>query len=336
MYRTENFEILIPQKKVRTYGKKDLILKEGKPIARTNEDVDFFMRIEKVWADKFKKAIEKGNSLFACPQYRLSSHNELASGQIELELGPTDYRELTGTNVEAGKNPDYMEELIQRGLKKYSDKYAYFSNTLGICSVVKTSDKKIILGLRSDTVGEYPRCWHTIGGHPNPMHYQPTKADLFDSMVREITGELGVDPDEIKNLRLIGIARNNRTKKPELLFQSKVSANFYDIKERRIKDEKDEHLTFFGIESLEELIDFLNKNQKKFTFPNNHHLSKKEQAKLKPKKKPDNTLNFLVPPGESNWVMYLKHQGINVLKELPYLEKTLERTSSIRTDFRNL
>lgn len=321
MYQTQNFEILIPTKEqIRTYGRCDIILNEGSPMARSNQDVDLFMRIEQVWSEKFKEAIQKGKSLFAGPQYRLSSYGILEDGRIRLELGPTDYREFIGTNVEAGKDPEYMTALLQRGKERHNDEDAYFSNTLAVCSVVETSDGKIVVGLRSDKVAEYPRCWHTVGGHPNPVHYQPTKADLFDAMAREVTGELGIDYDEIENMRLIGLVRNSRTRKPELLFQSKIYASFEDIKERRIKSERDEHFTFFGISSIDELADFLNKNQEGFTFPNYHRLNEDEQERLKPKKHPDNTTNFFVPPGEANWLLYLKHKGVEVEKELPYVE----------------
>lgn len=321
MYKTENFQILIPNTdQIRTYGKNDLILEEGNPIARTNKDVDLFIRMETVWSEKFKEAIQKGKSLFAGPQYRLSSHNILDNKKLKLKLGPTDYREFLGTNVEAGKDLEYMQTLLKRGIERYKDEDAFFSNTLAICSVMETSDKKIIVGLRSDEVAEYPRCWHTIGGHPNPTHYQPTKTDLFDAMVREIIEELGIDHDEIENMRLTGLVRNSRTRKPELLFYSKTYADFDDIKERRIKAEKDEHFTFFGISSIDELIEFLNKNQNKFSFPEHNNLSPEEQNKIKPINQPENTTNFFVPPGEASWILYLRHKGIDVEKELSYVE----------------
>lgn len=324
MYKTENFQILIPTtNNVRTYGKKDLILEEGPPMARmarTNKDVDLYMRLEKVWSEKFKEAVQEGKSLFAGPQYRLSSYELLNDGRIKLDLGPTDYREFMGTNVEAGKDSKYMQTLLERGIERYGDKDAFFSNVLSICSVIETSDGKIIAGLRSDKVAEYPRCWHTAGGHPNPTHYQQTKTDLFDSMEREMIGELGIDNNEIENMRLLGLVRNSRTRTPELLFHSKIYVPFNDIKDRRLKSEKDEHFTFFEIDSIEELIDFLNKNQNKFIFPKNSGLIAKEQNKLKPKKHPENTTNFFVPPGEASWVLYLRHNGVDVEKELPYVE----------------
>lgn len=320
MFKTENFEILIPtSQQIRTYGKEDIVLEEGQPITRTNKDVDLFLRIETVWSEKFKKAVQKGKSLFAGPQYRLSSYEILSDGRIKLLLGPTDYREFLGTNVEAGKDVEYMKTLIERG-KNYGNEDAFFSNTLAICSVIETSDKKIIAGLRSDSVAEYPRCWHTVGGHPNPMHYQPTKADLFNAMAREVTGELGIDYNEIDNIRLTGLMKNSRTRKPELLFHSKIKADFEDVKERRIKSEKDEHFMFFGISSIEELIEFLNKNQDEFTFPGYYSLSSEEQNKIKPKTHPENTTNFFTPPGEASWVLYLKHKGVDIKKKLPYVE----------------
>ena len=320
MYKTPNFEILIPtSEQIRTYGRDDVVLGEEDRTPRSTSDVDLYMRIEKVWSEKFREALEEGKNLFAGPQYRLSSYSILDDERVFLSLGATDYREFMGTNVEAGKDPDYRDELMERGERNYDDPEAYFSNTLAICSVIETSDGKIITGLRSDDVAEYPRCWHTVGGHPNPAHYQPTKADLFDAMEREITGELGVDSGEIGNMRMIGLVRNRRTLKPELLFQSEVYAQFDDIKERRLKSEKDEHFTFFGISSPDELIYFLNQNQDEFNFPENHGLSEEEKRNMRPTERPENTTNFFVPSGEASWVLYLRHRGIDVEEELPYL-----------------
>jgi isopentenyldiphosphate isomerase len=321
MYKTDNFEILIPSdEQVITYGQNDLLLEEGPAIARTNRDVDLFLRIEKVWSEKSKETLQKGKSLFAGPQYRLCAYHVLPDERIVLELGPTDYREFIGTNVEAGKDPGYMRTLVKRGLARYRDEDAFFSNTFAICSVVKTSDAKIVAGLRSDVVAEYPRCWHTVGGHPNPTRYQLTSVDLFEAMEREVTAELGMDQSEIQDMRMMGLMRNSRTRKPELMFHTTVYPVFDDLKERRTTGEKDEHFTLVGIRSLDELVDFLNSNQRQFAFPANSGLSLDEQDTLRPAGHPENTTNFFVPPGEASWVLYLKQEGVNVEKELPHLE----------------
>lgn len=185
MYKSNNFQILIPTPgQVRKYGKDEILIEDGPAMLRTIRDADISMRIESVWARKAKIAIEKGGELLAEPKYRLVSCSESKRG-MTLELGATDYRELIGTNVEAGKDPEYMNDLIERG-KNRGDEDSFFSNALGICSVVKTSDGKIVAGLRSQSVGEYKSCWHTIAGHPDPINYPTGTPDMLDSMAKEM------------------------------------------------------------------------------------------------------------------------------------------------------
>jgi len=322
MYETANFKILAPLSgKPRAYTPDEIQIGEGDPIIRDNDNVDLFLRIERVWTEKFVNTVKKGGKMFAGPKYRLSSYHSDEKG-ITLDLGPTDYRELIGTNAEAGGDPEYMKELIERGEKEFEDSDAFFSNTLGICSAVETSDGKVLVGLRSDSVGEYPRCWHVIGGHPEPKVYQGKDIDLIDAMDREIIGELGIEYDERKSTQVLGLARNQRTRKPELLFSTQLYLTFDEIRDRR-GTEKDEHFALFGL-SHDELIDFLSANQKEFTFPEGHDLSSEDQERMAPKGKHPNTVNFFVPPGEANLVMHLACKGLTVSERtrLSYLSKT--------------
>lgn len=318
MFETDNFKIVVPtSEEFVTYSKDDVWIEDGRGMDRTNEDVDLFMRIEEVWSRKVKEAFEKGRTIFPGPLYRLSSYM-VSVGKLVLSLGPTDYREFLGTNVEAGKDPEYMKTLILRGSERSYDTDAFISNPLAICSVVETSDGKIVAGLRSDKVGEYPRCWHTVGGHPDPRHYQHKRPDMFDAMAREIESELGIDRNEIEDMRLLGLMRNTRTRKPELLFETRLSIPYNGIKARR-GTERDEHLAIFGVDSIDALIDFLNANQGNFSFPEPNNLSSAEMVNLKPSSRPQNTTSFIVPPGEANWIMYLATKDVDISKRLTYV-----------------
>lgn len=305
-----SYQILIPRDKteLRTWGPRDIIIEEGAPMTRTVEDMDIFQRIEETWSAKFRDALEKGKILFAGPQYRLSKYEILADGRMKLALGPTDYREFIGTNAEAGKDSVWLEELYSRGKTRYNDGNAFFSNALAICSVVITADEKIIIGLRSDKVAEYPRCWHTIGGHPDPKPFLPArKIDLFKAMEEEIEEELLVDKEEISSIRLSGLAENVHTLKPELVFFTQLTCSFEDLKNRRVENKADEHFRIFGTYT-EDLREFLINNQTNFSFPPGHPT----QISLIPTEKPSATSNFFVPSGEAAWDLFLMHQKINV------------------------
>jgi len=320
MYRTVNFDIdVFAGGEDKPYTREQVHVQEGKPMARTNLDVDLFQRMERVWSEKVKDAILNGKILFAGSQYRLSRY-EVGDEGVILYVGPTDYREFTGTNVEAGRDPEYMALLIEWGRERFGDENAFFSNTLAICSAVETGDGKLIVGLRSDKVAEYPQCWHTTGGHPNPKNYQNENIDMFDAMEREVCGELGLNVDEIAYMGLVGLVRNRKTRKPELLFTTKVELPYEEITNRR-GEEKDEHFRFFGVGSLDEMVEFMNNNQKVFSFPPSNDLSESEQNRLRPHVQPENTSNYFTPPGEAAWVLYLKERGVDVEEALPYLER---------------
>ena len=53
MYRTGNFEILVPsQEPIKVYHDGDIEIEEGLPMARHNQDTDIFIRIEEAWTRK--------------------------------------------------------------------------------------------------------------------------------------------------------------------------------------------------------------------------------------------------------------------------------------------
>lgn len=318
MYKTVNFEIVAPMPgdSRRVFGREAVHVREGDPVLRTHEDVDLYVKAAKEWGRVMKGAIENGRMMFAGPQYRLSEFNVDERG-ITLRLGLTDYGEFIGTNVLAGRDEGYMWEMIDRGNMVAGDPDAFFSNALAVCSSVRTADEKVVVGLRSDRVGEYPRCWHTIGGHPNPVNYANGKIDLFDAMRREVVKELGIEESHIGEERVTGLVRNTRTRKPELLFHTELNLEFDELKRLR-GPEKDEHLALFGVTNAG-LVQLLNSNQGGFEFPAGHDLTADEMERLRPKGKPDNTSNFLVPPGEASWIIYLAHHGTNILRELPYV-----------------
>jgi 8-oxo-dGTP pyrophosphatase MutT (NUDIX family) len=313
MYSTEGFGISLPKHEgaMGVYSPEDVIVESGEPMRRETSDIDLFEEMH-------RRAKDVPN----WTKFRLSGYEESPEGKLVLRLGLTDYHEFMGTNVAAGKDSVYMRQLVDRGLEKFGDPDAFFSNTLAMTSTLKTSDRRVVVGLRSDKPHEYKRCWHSIGGHPDPEHYRESEPDMFDSMAREIEGESGITRDEIVNMRLSGLMTNSLTRKPELLFIAETPLSFDELKKRR-GYEKDEHFAFFGIDADVGLIRFLKENQTEFTFPQGSGLNLEEQKELRPREMPANTTNFFVPSGEASWILYLAHQGVDVLSSLPYVRKTL-------------
>jgi hypothetical protein len=280
MYTSKMWKTIVPEENedVQLFDQSDIITVEGKPMHKTTNDFEIYDEIEKIWSNKFKDALQNGKILFAGPQYRLSNHRRFKN-KLLLELGNTDYREFLGTNV---AHPEW--------LGKYGKEY--MSNALAICSVIETSDDKIVVGKRSDKLAEYASWFHTVGGHPNPRNYHGAKdCDLFHAMRHELRGEIGLKDKEISYQRVLGLVENTGTHKPELVFITKTSMPSYDIPLRR-KSEREEHTKLMAI-SPRKLSFFLKKNT-----------------------------GNIVPPGEAGFVLYGRvRYGESWVKRLGYIKR---------------
>ncbi len=64
----------------------------------------------------------------------------------------------------------------------------------------------------------------TGGGHIDPdLHQTLSVPDPFRAISAEICAEFGIEPDELIDLRLLGLARHRPGDKPELLFRTRSS-----------------------------------------------------------------------------------------------------------------
>lgn len=311
MYKTDSVEILIPEKhhQIKCYGPEEVLVNEdGQGIASTLKATDLSTRIEEIWDKKYKEAIRTGKNLFPGALYRLvnckatnpflsscrilhrlNSFGITGDNKLYLTLGPTNYREHMGTNVEARLDSGYMQELIDRGIELFKDKDAFFANALGITSITETSDGIILMGLRSEAVAEYPLHWQPPAGHPKVGY------DLFYGMKDEIVKETGITIEEIRSIHALGIIRNIATRKPDMVFYTKLNVPFEGIVERTKKaEEAFEHKKFCGVPSIaEEIMRFL-------------------------------TLKPLAPAGEGALILYLMNDGVDVEKELPQIIRKIK------------
>jgi hypothetical protein len=159
------------------------------------------------WARRSDLAAARGQSLFPGPLARLNEWHADA-GSLSLSFGPTDYRELVGTNL---SHPELGDDFL--------------SNGAGCCSMIRASDAKCIFVRRSARVFEYPGRIHLIGGSIEPRHERgETHIDPFAAIVDEIVEELEIESGLIRGVTCLGLGRDGTTRKPEVLFRAESDA----------------------------------------------------------------------------------------------------------------
>ena len=125
---------------------------------------------------------------------------------LHMTLAPTCYRDFFGTNVH---NAGQSTRINQKS----------FADPLGISATVITRDGYIALGRRSQRVACHEGYLHTFGGMLEPRDRRKDGSfDLFGGIARELSEELGVQPDDIADSVIIGLVRDRRLQQPELLF----------------------------------------------------------------------------------------------------------------------
>ncbi|KAF1327356.1 hypothetical protein FI667_g7604, partial [Globisporangium splendens] len=190
--------------------------------------------IDTVWRE-YK---ERSPRLFNATKFRLQSYQEIASGGdghaspsnaqtklLTLEWGITDYKTYLGTCCSTN-----VTQLLADGKKLTAngDEFAFVSRKVGVAAVVETSDGKIALIKRSNSVGVYQDMFDTPGGHPEPSHIGLTAdvlealqcdgkraergamesaavQEFFTSIVNEVHEEINLSDDQIRPPLLLGV-----------------------------------------------------------------------------------------------------------------------------------
>lgn len=186
--------------------------------------------IAEAWDERSRLATERGQILFPGPMCRFTGWS-IQDGTLLLAFGRTDYRELVGTNI-------LHPEIAAR----FGDDY--LSNGTGVCTVVETSDGVLIAHRRSGRVFEYPGLIDVCGGALEPIEDgDGLIVDPFESIAREIEEELAIPRAAIAEITCLGVARDGRTLKPEVLMRTRLS-----IPAERVPALDDvEHLTRFMV-----------------------------------------------------------------------------------------
>ena len=172
-------------------------------------------QIDTIWRERVKS----NPCLFDGIKFRFAGVRK--GIQVALDLGITSYKSFLGTNC-AGN----WHELDPTCL----------ASPLGNAAIVETTDNKVVLLKRSQSVGECPDTIVCPGGHPEPEMVginsmkeweemslssdwnQRICHELFDAMVREVVEETGIPRSKLGAAKCIGFTERIVNKRPDIIF----------------------------------------------------------------------------------------------------------------------
>lgn len=185
--------------------------------------------IEREWTRRKADADLRGAVMFNGELARYVSH-EIRGGALTLTLGPTCYRDFTGTNL-------YHAD--------FADKYSWdhLANPVGTTATIITADGFLALGRRSDRVAFHAGYLHTVGGALEAADRRPDgTVDVAGSVLRELDEELGLREADIRSLVCVGMIRDHEIRQPELLFEAEIALTRDELLARAATaDGRDEH-----------------------------------------------------------------------------------------------
>lgn len=147
-------------------------------------------------------------------------HFEYRDSVLHIYYCESDYKAYYGTNI---KNSNTLSE--QKDL-------AY---ALAVCTIVESSDGKIIVGKRGGHLAEGRAFWHVPGG---TLEYYPDRVNHpFEVMKRELVEELNLS--DISSMICLGLGENRTLAKPEFLLYTKT-----DLTSKQIEENMSEAVDF--------------------------------------------------------------------------------------------
>lgn len=160
---------------------------------------------------------QRGVELFDGPLCRLEDLAVDGDG-LHLRLSPTGYRLFIGTN---GRHPQWAEEYGRQVM----------ADPVGTSAILLSSDGVLVFGRRSQRVALYPGFIHPFGGTLEPPA-EATVLDPFAEMRRELMEEVGIDADDIADLRIIAVVEDRHLRQPELLYAARTRLTTATITQR--------------------------------------------------------------------------------------------------------
>ncbi|HWB54658.1 MAG TPA: NUDIX hydrolase [Tepidisphaeraceae bacterium] len=155
--------------------------------------------IEDTWRAHINRL---GEALFDGPMSRLESWQTVNS-KLLLNLSSTSYRIFLGTNL---CRADLSRQFGRQTL----------ANAVGMSVALRTDDGKLVMGRRNERVAYYPNRIHPFAGSLEPDDVP----DVFAGIRRELSEELGLNADDLRNLKMLAIIEDQRLLQPEFIFSA--------------------------------------------------------------------------------------------------------------------
>jgi len=211
---------------------------------------DLPVRAQEFWEQRLTKFPHFFNGALC----RLEKY-EATPGSLHLHLSRTCYRDLLFCNERVAEIlKDFGEEALIRAL--------------GISVIIETADGFLPLMQRSQTLGEGAGLIDVFGGHVHPDdHARNGAPDVFLAIADELHTELNLTPEDFDEIYCAGLLENWQTRKPELIFETKIKLRFDELREKaRHAKEGEEYIGILSVhESAEEVREALRRDGKSFT-----------------------------------------------------------------------
>lgn len=187
------------------------------------------------WERQTALARDHGRLMFNGELLRYIGHEVSEEPQggrpfFSLTVGPTCYRDFVGTNL-----------FNHHRLGEYG--WHRFANPIGTTATLASSDGSICYGRRSARVAYHAGHIHTFGGALERKDMTAEgRVDVFASVLRELVEEVAVGPQDLQDLRCVGLIRDREIHQPEVLFEARLRMTAAELQERWLTaKEADEH-----------------------------------------------------------------------------------------------
>lgn len=176
----------------------------------TRRDRETELLVSQAWTDLAESAQHPVGTMPSSRLCRLLGWH-LDRDSLSLTFGPTDYRELIGTNQ---RHPELARS---RGRD-------YLANATGACAVVATADDRLVVQRRRADLLQFPGWFHVCGGMIQPSERNgEVNVAPFEAIRAELWEELGIAPAFVADMRCLGLVEDSRTFQPELVFTARLN-----------------------------------------------------------------------------------------------------------------
>ena len=288
-----------------------LISKLGRDLAPGDEahaskDFDTALEQRLDWAVA-NKEINKGQ--FDDRKLRFANYASI-SNVIRLWFGPSHFEEHAASNIKSINDLDFRQTLLEKGVKNYNDKFAYFAGNLALNCVVLTTEtdgsQRILLGKRSAQQRLYPGFWHNIGGFADSKDILPllksnnspgVRNAFQNAMKKELLEEAAIAESDLVSIREIGVSYGWSSFDINYLAKVTSPADYICTKGHFKGKDKEEHSGFISTD-FGGLVDVL-EGKKVFTLQG-----------VKPS---EGTPSDIVPIGLGGMLIYVGMQDMDAL-----------------------